>query len=91
MVRVKQLPMAELNRLARPASKQGAEGDKARVELITKSLVNEDGTPVFTEDLVTDLATCNAPIFADLMFVIGKANNKTKTEAEKELDDAEKN
>jgi len=90
-VRVKQLPIGDLNRLAKPAVKPGPEGDKARIDLITKSIVNEDGTPVFTSELAADLANCNAPIFSDLMTVIGKANNKTKPEAEKDLDDAEKN
>lgn len=90
-VRVKQLPIGDLNRLAKPAVKPGPEGDKARIDLITKSLVNEDGSPVFTAELAADLAMCNAPIFSDLMTVIGKANNKTKPEAEKDLDDAEKN
>ena len=89
--RVQQLPVNELNRLAKPAVKPGPEGDKARIELITKSIVNEDGTPVFTAELAADLAVCNAPIFSDLMTVIGKANNKTRPEAEKDLDDAEKN
>jgi hypothetical protein len=91
MVRVKQLPMAELNRLARPASKQGAEGDKARVELITKSLVNEDGTPVFTADQAIDLMQSSGPIFNDLIEVISKANNKKKADIDKQADDAEKN
>jgi len=90
-VRVQQIPSTELNRLAKPAVKVGPEGDKARIDLITRSLVNEDGTIVFTPELAADLVNCNAPILNDLMFAIGKANNKTKTEAEKDLDDAEKN
>jgi hypothetical protein len=91
MVRVKQLPIAELNRLAKPATKQGIEGDKARVDLITKSLVNEDGTPVFTADQAIDLMQSSAPIFSDLMAVIGKANNKQKADIDKLADDTEKN
>lgn len=89
--RVQQLPLNDLNRLVKPGAKMGAEGDKARIELITKSIVNEDGTPVFTPDLAADLANCNAPIFNDLMNIIGKANNKTKQKADEELDDTEKN
>ena len=91
MVRVKQLPIDELKRLSRVATKDTSEGHKAQLELITKSLVNEDGTPVFTEELAADLKQSNGPIFADLMAVIGKANNKTKKRVEEDLDDAEKN
>jgi len=91
MVRVKQLPVAELNRLGKPATKQGAEGDKARIELIQKSIVNEDGTPVFTMMDTVALSQASAPIFSDLMEVIGKANNKKKADIDKDLDDAEKN
>jgi hypothetical protein len=91
MVRVKQLPIDELKRLSKVATKDTAEGHKAQIELITKSIVNEDGTPVFTDELAVDLKQANAPIFSDLMNVIGRANNKTKTASEKDLDDAEKN
>ena len=88
---VSQLPINELKRLSRVAMKDTDEGHKAQIELITKSIVNEDGTPVFTPDLAADLKVANAPIFSDLMAVIGKANNKTKADIEEDLDDAEKN
>jgi hypothetical protein len=91
MVRVKQLPIDELKRLSRVVTKDTSEGHKAQLELITKSLVNEDGTLVFTEELAADLKQSNAPIFNDLMAVIGKANSKTKKKVEEDLDDAEKN
>jgi hypothetical protein len=91
MVRVKQLPIDELKRLSRVATKDTSEGHKAQLELIAKSIVNEDGTPVFTDELVADLKQANGPIFNDLMIVVGKANNKKKSDIEKDLDDAEKN
>ncbi len=91
IARVKQLPLGVLNRLSRPSLKEGPEGDKARAELIVLSIVNEDGTPAFTEESAESLKTSSAPIFGDLMDAIGKANNKTKKEIDKEADDAEKN
>ena len=90
-VYVRQIPIDDLKRLSKIATKDTAEGDKARLELIEKSIVNEDGTTIFTTELAEDLKVTSGPIFADLMVVIGKANNKTKQKAEEELDDAEKN
>ncbi len=71
--------------------KDGPEGDKARAELITLSIVNEDGTPAFTEESTEALKTANAPIFADLLDAIGKTNNKSKKQIDDEVDNAEKN
>ena len=90
-VYVQQIAVNELQRLSRVATKTGPEGDKARIDLIARSIVNEDGTPVFNAELAIQLSLANAPIFADLMTVIGKANNKQKADIEKDLDDAEKN
>jgi hypothetical protein len=91
MVRVKQLPMGVLKRLSKPATKDNPEGDKARIELITLSVVNEDGTPAFTSEDAAALADASAPIFNDLMEAIGRANNKTKQQIDEQLDNAEKN
>jgi hypothetical protein len=91
IVRVKQLPLGVLNRLSRPSTKEGPEGDKARAELITLSIVNEDGTPAFSEESSEALKTSNLPVFSDLMDAIGKANNKTRKQIDAEADDAEKN
>jgi hypothetical protein len=91
MVRVKQLPMGVLKRLSKPATKDNPEGEKARIELITLSVVNEDGTPAFTSEDAAALADASAPIFNDLMDAIGRANNKTKQQIDEELDNAEKN
>jgi hypothetical protein len=90
-VYVRQIPIDDLKRLSKISVKDTTEGHKAQIELIEKSIVNEDGTPVFTAELASELKVTSGPIFTDLMMVIGKANNKTKKKAEEDLDDAEKN
>lgn len=89
--RVRQIPVADVERLFRIAGKQGADGDKARFELICRSIVNEDGTPVFTDETVQSLKTGNQPIFLDLIDVVARANNKKPAEVQQEADDLEKN
>lgn len=91
IARVKQLPLGVLERLAKPSTKLGVEGDKARFELITLSIVNEDGTPAFDADGAAALKESNAPIFNDLMDAIGRANNKIKRKIDEEVEEAEKN
>ena len=88
---VRQIPIEDLKRLSKIATKETPEGHKAQIDLITKSITNEDGTPIFTEDLAADLKSTSGPIFTDLMLIIGNANNKTKKKIEEDLDDAEKN
>jgi hypothetical protein len=90
--RVRQIPIGKLERLSRVAGGKGDEAEKARFELIKDSIVNEDGSPVFaTEESIKALKEANAPIFSDLVVVIGKANNKSKAQINEEVDDIEKN
>lgn len=90
-VYVRQIPVGHIDRLFGLAGTDGPDGQKARLELIQRSIVNSDGTPVFTEQSAADLIEGNQPIFLDLIDVIGKANNKKKVDIEKEADAAEKN
>jgi hypothetical protein len=88
---VRQIPVGQVDRLFRLAGDDTEAGQKARMELIQRSIVNADGTAIFTEDLIQGLIEGNQPIFLDLIDVIGKANNKKPQQIEKEADDAEKN
>jgi hypothetical protein len=88
--RVRQIPVGHIDRLFGVAGKEGPDGEKARLELIQRSIVNEDGTPVFTEESAQALMEGNNPIFLDLIDVISAANNKKKAAIEKEADAAEK-
>lgn len=90
-VRVRQLPIGVLNRLAKSSSGAGVEGDNARCELVRMSIVNEDGSEVFTSEQSQALKEASAPIFTDLLLVIGKANNKSKQQTDQDVDDLEKN
>lgn len=89
-VYVRQIPVGHIDRLFGVAGKDGPDGEKARLELIQRSIVNEDGTQIFTEQSAQALIEGNNPIFLDLIDVISAANNKKKAAIEKEADDAEK-
>lgn len=88
---MKQIPVGELGRLSKSAGRDTPEGIKARAELILRSIVNEDETPVFTAESVQELITGNQPMYLDLLEVIAKANNKKPVDIEAETDAAEKN
>lgn len=90
-VHVRQIPVGHIDRLFRLAGEDTPEGEKARLELIQRSIVNEDGTPIFTEESAKTLIEGNNPIFLDLIDVIGKSNNKKPQQINKEADAAEKN
>lgn len=88
---VKQIPVGHIDRLFKLAGDETPDGEKARLELIQRSIVNQDGSPVFTSDDATKaLIEGNQPIFLDLIDVIGKANNKKPKQLDKEADAAEK-
>lgn len=90
--RVKQLPIGELKRLAKAIqSPVQFDRDKAEIEMIQKSIVNADGTIVFSDEKIAALKTGNAPLYASLVTIIGKANNKSQEQVDAQLDAAEKN
>lgn len=90
--RVKQLPIGELKRLAKAIqSPVQFDRDKAEIEMIQKSIVNADGTIVFSDEKIASLKTGNAPLYASLVTIIGKANNKSQEQVDAQLDAAEKN
>jgi|GEM_PF-6576246 len=90
--RVKQLPIGELRRLHRAAQRgTPMEQEKAEIEMIQKSIVNADGTPVYSEERLKALKSCNQPLMNSLAKVIGLANNKTPKQVNEEIDDLEKN
>jgi hypothetical protein len=91
LVRIKQLPIGVLRRLGELATQDGAEGDKARGELIQRSVVDADGNPIFEANypLMDELTV---ELLTDLMTLIGKANNKSAPKSfSQQVDDAEKN
>jgi hypothetical protein len=91
LVRIKQLPIGIIRRLGELATQDGAEGDKARAELIQRSIVDESGNPIFEADypLMDELTV---ELLTDLMTLIGKANNKSAGKSfSQQVDDAEKN
>lgn len=91
LVRIKQLPIGVLRRLGDASTQDGAEGDKARAELIQRSVVDESGNPVFEADypLMEELTV---ELLTDLMTLIGKANNKSAGKSfSQQVDDSEKN
>jgi hypothetical protein len=91
LVRIKQLPIGVLRRLGDSSTQDGAEGDKARAELIQRSIVDESGNPIFDADypLMEELTV---ELLTDLMTLIGKANNKSAGKSfSQQVDDAEKN
>jgi hypothetical protein len=90
-VHVKQIPVGHIDRLFKLAGDDTPDGEKARLELIQRSIVNQDGSPLFpSEDAAKALIEGNQPIFLDLIDVIGKANNKKPNQIDKEADAAEK-
>ena len=91
LVNVKQLPVGELRRLSKAIKRGGFDGEKAEAELIQKSIVNADESPVFTLEKAKAIRESNAPLYASLMHAIGKANNKTDDEISREADALEKN
>jgi hypothetical protein len=91
LVRIKQLPIGIIRRLGELATQDGAEGDKARGELIQRSVVDADGNPIFEANypLMDELTV---ELLTDLMTLIGKANNKSAAKSfSQQVDDAEKN
>lgn len=91
VVRIRHLPIGVLRRLADPATKDGEEGDKARAELIRRSVVDGEGKPIFDEayPLADELTV---ELLQDLMTLIGKVNNKSAgKDLTKQVDEAEKN
>ena len=84
--------MRELKRLAKAIqSPVQFDRDKAEIEMIQKSIVNADGTIVFSDEKLASLKTGNAPLYASLVTIIGKANNKSQEQVDAQLDAAEKN
>ena len=91
-VHVRQIPNGVAERLFSLVQKEGPSGQKARLELIQRSIVNADGTPLFpSEESVQALTEGNQPIFLDFIDAIAAANNKKPAEINKEADDLEKN
>lgn len=91
-VLVRQLPLNVLRRLSNESrSKNETEAEAAELELIRLSFVNDDGSEVWTTETVKDLKESSAPIYNDLVIVMGRANNKKSKEIEKAIEDAEKN
>lgn len=89
-VRVKQLPVATMRRLGKLLQKGGESAEAAQREMITKSVVNPDGSPVFTDANVAVLRDGNTALYASLVAVIGKANTRTDDD-DSLVDSLEKN
>lgn len=92
IVHIKQLPMGILRRLAPLATQDGDAGDDARCELIRRSVVNPDGSPVF-DSAYPLMDEITAELLNDLMVIIGKANikNASSGDMDKKIEEAEKN
>jgi len=89
--RVKQLPVGVMKRIGKQIQKGGDAAETAQRELIEKSIVNSDGSPVYTKENVALLKEGNTPLYASLIVVISKANKRTDEDDEAELDTLEKN
>jgi len=90
-VYVKQMPVADMKRIGNQLTKKGEAVELAQTELITKSIVNPDGSQIYTPDKVKLLRTGNTPLYVSLLKVIGKANKRTEDQDEEEIDTFTKN
>ena len=90
-VHVKQIPVADLKRIGKQLEKQGPVRDAAEIELISKSTVNPNGTPVFdTVEKIKRLKEGNVPLYMSLVILSNRANSVPKSESE-DLEDRVKN
>ena len=90
-VYVKQMPVADMKRIGNQLTKKGEAVELAQTELITKSIVNSDGSPIYTADKIKLLRTGNTPLYVSLLTVIGKANKRTEDQDEEEIETFTKN
>lgn len=90
-VYVKQTTVADMKRIQTQLGKKGEVVELAQTELIVKSIVNPDGSPIYTADKVKLLKTGNTPLYMSLLTVIGKANRRTENQDEEEIGQFEKN
>lgn len=90
--RIQQLPVALLRRLNKALHKgTPSEQEQAERDLIQKSVVNADGSPVYNDQKIAALKSCNAILYASLVQVVGKANQRTQEDVDAEVNDLEKN
>ena len=90
-VYVKQTTVADMKRIQNQLQKKGEVVELAQTELIVKSIVNPDGSPIYTPDKVKLLKTGNTPLYMSLLTVIGKANKRTEDQDEEEIETFTKN
>lgn len=86
---VQQLPLADMKRLTRQMDKVGELMDRAQTELVSRAIVNPDGSPVYTPEKVGLLKTGNAPLFASVLAAALQVN--TVGDVTDELDQLGKN
>ena len=85
------MPVADMKRIGNQLTKKGEAVELAQTELITKSIVNSDGSPIYTADKIKLLRTGNTPLYVSLLTVIGKANKRTEDQDEEEIETFTKN
>ena len=80
-VHVKHQPIATMKRLSKLLNKGGEHAEVAQCETIQLSIVNPDGSAIYTPEKAKLLKTGKTRLFAALVQVIGKLNTPRSDDA----------